>query len=201
MDKKIRKSIPEGRFECEMTVRNSKFIGLGAKVCDPEEARELIRHTREAHPGCSHVVYAFITGGDRTEVSGMSDDGEPKGTAGRPVMEVLKGSGIVDAIVMVVRYFGGTKLGTGGLVKAYGDCAKEVVAGLPVRPLIEMLHISIEVPYNIHRQVREAIVAAGGEIQQEDFGDNILLKGAIPESSAASLRREIEEISRGGLTF
>ncbi|HSG29611.1 MAG TPA: YigZ family protein, partial [Candidatus Krumholzibacterium sp.] len=140
MDKNVQKTIPEGRFECEMTVRNSKFIGLGVPVSDPEEAREIIRDTRETHPGCSHVVYAFITGGARTEVSGMSDDGEPKGTAGRPVMEILKGSGIVDVLLMVVRYFGGTKLGTGGLVKAYGDCAREVVEGLPVRPLIEMLH-------------------------------------------------------------
>lgn len=193
--------MPDGENSCETTVRNSRFIGYAVPVSDSDEARRLIREKRKEHPGCTHVVYAFMAGGENTEVSGMSDDGEPRGTAGRPVMEILKGSGIINVLVMVVRYFGGTKLGTGGLVKAYGDCARLVLSGLATRPLVEKHSFELEIPYNLHKKIRDVILEAGGEIGTEDFSDNILMAGFVPERSVEECRKRIEDISRGALSL
>ncbi|MBN2070585.1 MAG: YigZ family protein [Candidatus Krumholzibacteriota bacterium] len=199
MDKEL--YIPDGSVQSERIVKNSKFIACGLNVSTPEEARRIIRKTKDDHPGCNHLVYAFITGGGRSEIAGMSDDGEPKGTAGRPVMDVLKGSGIVDLLIMVVRYFGGTKLGTGGLVKAYGDCARDVISRLPVRRLVELVAFTIDLPYNLFREIKDAVLEAEGEIESEDFGDMIRIKGKIPLSRFDDCRKAVEDLSRGGLSL
>ena len=120
----------------ELFVKRSRFIAKAEKVSSPEEVKPLVRRRREEHPGCSHVVWAFVTGPPKSRTMGLSDDGEPKGTAGRPVLEVLKGSGITDTLVTVVRFFGGTKLGTGGLVRAYSDAARGVLENIPTEELI-----------------------------------------------------------------
>ena len=193
--------IPDGSFKTEIVIKNSRFITYGVPAGSVEEARHLIKTAREDHVGSSHVVYAFVVGGGKRELAGMSDDGEPKGTAARPVMDVLKGSGIVDLLVMVVRYFGGTKLGTGGLVKAYGDCARHVIEGLPVKRLVELVDFSIDLPYNIFREVKEAVLDAGSEIISEDFGDMIKIKGQMAIARFDECKRAIEEISRGGVSL
>ncbi|MCK4537313.1 MAG: YigZ family protein [Candidatus Krumholzibacteria bacterium] len=193
--------IPDGECERELNVRNSKFIGLAVPAEDPEQARNIIRETREKYSGCTHVVYAFITGGEKSEISGMSDDGEPKGTAGRPVMEVLKGRGVVNVLVMIVRYFGGTKLGTGGLVKAYGDCAKAVLSALKVRELVVSVDFRLNVPYRLQRAVTNAIGEAGGEVADIKFADEVEIAGSVPEAGIVELRKKIEDISRGGLSI
>ena len=193
--------LPDGRYETEIAIKNSRFIAYGVPAGSVEEARRLIKTAREDHAGCTHVVYAFIVGGGKREIAGMSDDGEPKGTAARPVMDVLKGSGVVDLLIMVVRYFGGTKLGTGGLVKAYGDCARDVIAGLPVRKLVELVDFSLELPYNLFREVKEAVLDAGGEIGSEDFSDLIRIEGKMPIEGFDDCEKTIEELSRGGLSL
>ncbi len=193
--------IPDGEGETELIVRNSKFIGLAVPAEDPVQARNIIRETREKYSDSTHVVYAFITGGAKTEISGMSDDGEPKGTAGRPVMEVLKGRGIVNVLVMIVRYYGGTKLGTGGLVKAYGDCAKAVLSALKTRELVASVDFSLNVPYRLQRQVLEAIGEECGEIADIRFGDEVEISGSVPEVGMDELRKKIKDISRGGLSI
>ncbi len=193
--------IPDGRFETEIVVKNSRFIAYGIPAGTIEEARHLIHAAREEHPGSSHVVHAFLVGGGKRELAGMSDDGEPKGTAARPVMDVLKGSGIVDLLIIVVRYFGGTKLGTGGLVKAYGDCARSVIDGIAVRRLVELVDFSVDLPYNLFREVREAVLEAGGEILSEEFGDLVKIKGSIPADGFEACDKAIIEISRGSLSL
>ncbi len=193
--------IPDGDFTCESVIRNSRFIGFAVPVSTVAQARILIRQKRDEHPGCSHVVYAFIVGGDKSEIAGMSDDREPRGTAARPVMDVLKGSRVVDLLIMVVRYFGGTKLGTGGLVKAYGDSARDLIAGLPVRKLVRAVAFSLEVPYKLHTQVKEAILNADGRIEKEDFADLVLMRGTIPATKLDNCRKTVEDISSGALSL
>ncbi|MBN2185040.1 MAG: YigZ family protein [Candidatus Krumholzibacteriota bacterium] len=193
--------IPDGGFKTEAVIKNSRFIAYGVPAGTVEEARHLIKKAREDHPGSSHVVYAFVVGGGKSELAGMSDDGEPKGTAARPVMDVLKGSGIVDLLVIVVRYFGGTKLGTGGLVKAYGDCARTVIDRLPVRRLVELVDFSVDLPYNIFREVKEAVLASAGEIISEDFGDLIRISGRMPTARFEECEKTVGEISRGGVSL
>jgi len=198
---KMERYVPDGANSCQSVVRNSRFLAFAVPVSNAAEARRLVAEKRGEHPGCNHVVFAFITGGANTENSGMSDDGEPKGTAARPVMEVLKGSLIINVLVMVVRYFGGTKLGTGGLVKAYGDCARDVLAGLPVKRLVQRREFRLEMPYNLHEKIRDAILEAGGEIDGVEYADLVVLTGRVPEDSLADCRSKVEDISRGAISL
>ena len=107
----------------EFTVKNSRFIAEVAFVDTPEGAKEIWRVCKAQYDNGNHIVYAFITG-PQGNIMGCSNDGEPAGTAGRPTLAVLKGSGLTNVIVTAARWFGGTKLGTGGLVRAYSDCAR-----------------------------------------------------------------------------
>src|SRR5574340_1436809 len=111
--------IPAGERTTEITVVNSRFIADLSPVFSIDEARSFIARIKAKHPAASHHVPAFIIGHGASTTEHCSDDGEPAGTAGRPALAVLKGSGLGDVVVVVTRYFGGTKLGTGGLVRAW----------------------------------------------------------------------------------
>ena len=110
----------------EINIKGSRFIAEVFTVTTQAEAREKLHEQKLRYSDATHVCHCFISG-LKAEACGMSDDGEPSGTAGRPMLDVLKGSGITNILVTVTRYFGGTLLGTGGLVKAYGDSTKEVL--------------------------------------------------------------------------
>lgn len=146
---------PKEAAEAEIEIKKSRFIALAQRVSGAEEVRRRIKETRELHPGANHVVHAFVTSGG--DIFGMSDDREPKGTAGRPVLEVVRGSGIDNLLVMVVRYFGGTKLGTGGLVKAYTEAAQAVLKVLPTRPLIESISFRVVLSYDQYEPIKKSL--------------------------------------------
>src|SRR3954467_13767905 len=131
------KLIPASSARTEIRASNSRFIASAAPAATVEAARRFIAGVRAEMPDASHHVYAYIVGHGATTTLSMTDDGEPPGTAGRPVMAVLKGSGLGDVALVVTRYFGGTLLGTGGLVHAYGDAAKAVLTILPRAEKIE----------------------------------------------------------------
>src|SRR3954469_1102863 len=113
--------IPAATTRIENEVSRSRFIATLANAPSFQEARDFIASIRAEMPDANHHVYAFKVGYGSSVIEGMSDDGEPSGTAGPPVLAVLRGADIGDAVLVVTRYFGGTKLGTGGLVHAYGD--------------------------------------------------------------------------------
>ena len=112
------------RAEAEIEIKKSKFIAIALPVKTHDDVRNAVSSIRREHPTANHVVHAAVIGKAGTEYS-MSDDREPKNTAGRPALEVLKGSGITDIVICIVRYFGGTLLGTGGLVNAYKEDLRE----------------------------------------------------------------------------
>ena len=120
--------VPAAPVEVELRFRNSRFIGAAGFAETVEAARQYIQAHRERFPDARHHVYAFAVGFGASVTCGMSDDGEPSGTAGRPVLTVVQGSGLGDTVVVVTRYFGGTKLGTGGLVKAYTETTQAAIA-------------------------------------------------------------------------
>ena len=119
--------------QAELVVKKSRFISI-ARICSsPADVKRIVDETRARFPDATHVVHAAVMGSQFS----FSDDHEPRNTAGRPALEVLKGSGITNIIVLIIRYFGGTLLGTGGLVKAYGDSTKLVLDGIKTDELIE----------------------------------------------------------------
>ena len=119
--------ILKSKVQTETVVKGSRFLAEAIPCQKQEEARAILKAQKEKYSDATHVVHAFVLG-KAGEVMGMSDDGEPGGTAGRPVLDVLKGSGATDIMLTVTRWFGGTLLGTGGLVKAYGGAAKELLS-------------------------------------------------------------------------
>lgn len=136
--------------QAETQVKNSRFLAELLPVTSTEEARELWHWRKENYDNGGHIVYAFTIGANQN-VSGCSDDGEPSGTAGRPVLAVLLGSGITNAMITVARWFGGTKLGTGGLVHAYGGAAKAVVDIAETAEYAPMTGVEFSVPYPLMR--------------------------------------------------
>jgi len=188
--------IPRGPAAFEFTVKKSRFIALAEPVDGPESARTLLAETRQAHPDAAHVVHAFITGSGR-EHQGLSDDGEPAGTAGKPVWEILKGREITNLMVLVVRYFGGTKLGTGGLVKAYGDAARGVLDLVKTEQLIPKRRFHLSLSYPVYEGAVMKIREHQGEILSEDFGTGVVLTGILPESESEDLSRDIRDLTAG----
>ncbi len=193
--------IPTGTSISELVERRSRFIGKAQPLSTPAQARELVQGERDAHKGCDHVVHAFITGDARSQVQGSSDDGEPKGTPGRPVLEVLKGSGFTNVLLTVVRYYGGTNLGTGGLVRAYSDCAKETLRGLRGKPLRREAPFRVEIPYPLYERLKSWIAAHGGEIRSESFGTVVTVAGAVPEESREALAAHLADLSGGTVSL
>jgi uncharacterized YigZ family protein len=187
--------IPVTTQTAEIEVKRSRFIAIAEKIEDTDMIKDIITRTRAAHPQANHVVHAAVVGTQGTQYS-MSDDHEPKNTAGRPVLEILKGSGITNILVMVIRYFGGTLLGTGGLVKAYGDAAKAVLDTLETEELIEKSTITIKIGYDLYEQVRNMLAEYHGE-NQEDFATEVTIVCTLPSIHAASAIQRITDLSAG----
>lgn len=193
--------VPKGEGRAELNVKRSRFIGHVQGVLREQEARRRVVEKREEYSDSTHVVYAFVLGDPNSETLGMSDDGEPKGTAGKPVLAVLKGSGLTNALLTVVRYFGGTKLGTGGLVKAYGDCARMTLEALPKKPLVKELPFSLVLPYGLYEPVMHLVKEAEGYVEDENFGVEVALRGFVPQGRWDHLKEKIRNLSAGEIVL
>jgi len=177
--------IPKGRSLETIEVKRSRFISIGMYVSSAQEAKEIIKATRKEYADSSHVVHAFLSGSG-ADIFGFSDDREPSGTAGRPVLEVLKGSGITNIIVLVVRYFGGTKLGTGGLVKAYTESAQKAIETLTVEELVAKTLFKIDLTYEMYNQIIKILNLHSAEFEDPVFDTGIHITGSIPEKELSA---------------
>ena len=180
----------------ETKVKNSRFVAEVHTIHSAEEAKALWRHKKETYDNGGHIVYAF-TIGPQQNICGCSDDGEPSGTAGRPVLAVLKGSGLTDTLLTIARYFGGTKLGTGGLVHAYSDAAKAVLEVAETKELVPMSQLSITVPYPLYNTVLNRIAPLGFETSDEKFSDDVIITGSLPEQHFSQLKTILQEVGNG----
>ena len=199
MNKTDRLLIPASEQHTEIVVVNSRFIAAIAPVFSVEEARDFIAKIRAAHPNATHNVPVFIIGHGASVIEHCSDDGEPQGTAGRPALAVLKGSGLGDAAVVVTRYFGGTKLGTGGLVRAYTDAVKSVLAGLPLAEKIKTHTVRLVLPYPLFERIRILIAEHGGQILNENFAGDVTLTLQFAAKNLPSFQGALREASKGAL--
>lgn len=188
--------IPLSSAFYEFTEKKSRFLAQASPAVTPDEARQAVKEIRKAHPACRHAVHAFVLG-SRGEIQGMSDDGEPAGTAGKPVLEMLKGRDITNVVITVVRYFGGIKLGTGGLVRAYGQAARGVLDLLPVEELIRRREFAVRCSYGLYEGIKKRIQEAGGEIFYEDFTQDVTMEGRIPDEKAEGAELAVRDFSAG----
>jgi len=184
----------------EFEEKRSRFIAIAAAADSREAAKGKVAAAWAEHPDATHVVYAFQLG-KTGDLFGLSDDGEPHGTAGRPVLEVIKGSGITNLIVMVVRYFGGTKLGTGGLVKAYTRAAREVLAAAPTEEQVDRSAFRLLLPYHLFEQSKLLLQEYSAVIERENFSTEIELCGGIPVEFVETVRSRLRDLSSGSVSL
>jgi uncharacterized YigZ family protein len=183
----------------ELIVRKSRFLAEAAPVDSPEAARDLQRERKRLYAGCNHVVFAFICG-PQGGVMGCSDDGEPSGTAGRPVLEVLKGSGITNILLTVTRWFGGTLLGTGGLVRAYTESAQLALAGAPTAELVPLTHFTLALTYLQYETVRRRLPELAVTVTGEEFSAEVTLSGELPSANFAAFSGLVRDLTNGAAT-
>ncbi len=183
----------------EIEVKRSRFIAIGQYLDDAGQIKGIVNALKAEHPQCSHVVHAAVIG-ERGEIYSASDDREPKNTAGRPVLEVLKGSGITNILVCVIRYFGGTLLGTGGLVKAYTDAAKSIVDTIGTEQIIKTATIRFTVPYHLYEKILQIIEDEAKEVSTE-FLSEVTITAAFEASAVQRIQDTIREICSGRVSF
>lgn len=189
--------IPKATTRVEHIVSNSRFIGTIGRADTVDDARAFIQAVRDEMPDASHHVYAYIIGYGSSVTEGMSDDGEPSGTSGPPTLAVLRGADIGDVVLVTTRYFGGRKLGTGGLVHAYGQTAKDAVAALEVELKIEYVTISFDVPYSLFEQVKLLLAQHEAQVNNEIFAGEVSLMLRVPEPNLPALTDDLRELSSG----
>jgi len=190
--------MPARVHRTEETIQRSRFITTLAHAPDADAAHAFVAHIRDEFPDATHNCWAFVAGppGSTTHI-GMSDDGEPHGTAGRPMLTALLHSGVGEVVAVVTRYYGGVKLGTGGLSRAYSGGVVQALEGLPTEEKVERVALDVTVGYAevdaLQRLVRDAELP----VLDEEFGSEVRYRLGVPVEEVDSLRRQVADLTRG----
>lgn len=182
--------ISEGQDE--IVEKKSRFIGYAVPVSTEEEAYAFVERIKKQHYDARHNCFAFAIGSENTLLR-FSDDGEPQGTAGKPILEVITGNQVVNICIVVTRYFGGTLLGTGGLVRAYTEAAKLALADAGIHTMQLMKLVSIMTNYNDSGKVQYLLSNSQAVIDGTDYTMDVCFKIAIPADEYDRLEKQITE--------
>jgi uncharacterized YigZ family protein len=191
--------VPAQAHQVELEVKRSKFLTFVAPARNRKDADDFIRSLRDKHPQANHVCWAYIAGAPNTTVRSMSDDGEPSGTAGMPMLKVLEYSGYGDIVVAVVRYFGGTKLGTGGLQRAYSDAVSLVLTDLPMKLKVARTRIQLTYDYAHDGSISRLIERYDVEGIKPMYAQQVTLAIAIASSDLHTFKTEVTNITAGNV--
>jgi len=190
--------VPSAECEAEIKVKNSRFIGSLGHTPTVEKAREYIASVKSRFPDARHHCYAFAIGHGSSVTHGMSDDGEPSGTAGRPILAVLSGSNLGDCTVVVTRYFGGTKLGTGGLVKAYTESAQSCLLSAEVEVKVNLVQLIITgMEYHQYPRIKTQLENANSRIEEEIYGGGVEILVSVGEEGVDQVKNIVSEGTSG----
>lgn len=181
----------------EIVVNKSRFIGYLAPVSDAEEAESIITSVRKKYNDARHNCWAYIIMDEKGIFKKCSDDGEPSGTAGRPMMAVLEGASLVNVVCVVTRYFGGVLLGTGGLVRAYTDAAAQALASCAPVPIRPGKRVDIRCDYPDEGAIRRLLEAEEYTITDTGYTEKVMLKVLGPEEKAEALMARITDMTGG----
>jgi uncharacterized YigZ family protein len=195
----LRYPIPAAETRVETQVINSRFVCTVGEARTVEDAQSFIRRVKTELADASSHAYAYRVGFGASVTDGCNDGGEPGGTAGRPMLAVLQGSGLGDVVAVVSRYFGGAKLGAGGLVRAFSGALKAALEQLPRTERVERKTYLLELPYPLYERVKRLVQAHHGEIGGEDFGAQVLLTLTFVVDDSESFQRTLTDLSAGQL--
>ncbi len=189
--------VPAGLFKTTLEVKRSKFLIFVNLAPSRVDAEGFIRSLREQHPQANHVCWAYIAGAPNTTIRSMSDDGEPSGTAGMPMLKVIEHSGLGDIVVAVVRYFGGTKLGTGGLQRAYSEAVTLGLENLPTQIKVSRMHVNIKYDYDLDGAISRLISRYDIEIVKSDYAEQVSNQLAVANSQWNDFQQALLNVSAG----
>lgn len=181
----------------ELIVKKSRFIACVEPVSGREQAQQRVAQLKAEHPDARHVCWALLAGGQ----SAANDDGEPGGTAGRPMLEVLRHQDLQGVLATVVRYFGGVKLGAGGLVRAYTDAVAQALLTAEKVPVVKRRQMACSLPYALEGLVRRELELTQAELLSVAHGSVVTLQFALPEPQAAALVQRLGDSGRGQLVW
>lgn len=189
---------PDHGHTAQMTVKKSQFICTIGHADSPEAARDFINAVRRLHAGATHNCSAFVAGpaGDTARI-GASDDGEPSGTAGRPMLTALLHSGVGEIVAVVTRYYGGILLGTGGLVRAYQGAVKEALETLPTKKFEKGTRLLVSVDLALAGDVEHFLRQARGRVLTSDFRYDASFEVTLPEKEVGAFEGNLMRISSG----
>lgn len=192
--------IPAESVTVSEEIKKSRFITLVAHTAGVIAAKAFLEKIRSEHPDARHHCWAWVAGApDDSQQLGFSDDGEPAGTAGKPMLAQLMGSGIGEITAVVVRYSGGIKLGTGGLVKAYGGGVQAALNQLPTVLKVPLTEYTLQCDYSQLAGIETLLKQYDGIVMQSDFQASVLLRVALPQAKFADFSVRLADFSRGAL--
>ncbi|MBO4608926.1 MAG: YigZ family protein [Lachnospiraceae bacterium] len=181
----------------EIVVTKSKFIGFLGSVSTVEEAEGIVNKIRKKYNDARHNCYAYIVMDGDNIIKKASDDGEPSGTAGRPMLAVMEGAELVNAVCVVTRYFGGVLLGTGGLVRAYTDAAAQALEDSEISPIRRGRYVKITIDYPDESTLRRHLENEGFEITDTAYSEKVSLTVLGPEEKAEPLSKRVTDMTGG----
>jgi uncharacterized YigZ family protein len=190
--------VPAQQHRVEQVIDRSRFICTVARVQSSEEAQAFIKAMNAEFPDATHNCWAYVVGAPGgTDRVGMSDDGEPHGTAGRPMLTVLLHSGVGEIAAVVTRYYGGTKLGTGGLVKAYSGAVQEALVGMPRSERVDSVDLSVRVAYGAIGALQQLFPEFDAELLEQRFEVEAEFCVRVPRVRLAAMEHAIQNVTRG----
>ena len=186
--------VPYQEAESEFVEKRSRFIGHIWPVDSEDQAQELSRRVKKQHYDARHNCWCYMIRGGAVR---YSDDGEPQGTAGLPMLEVFKREGVENVVCVVTRYFGGVLLGTGGLLRAYTKSAKDALDAAGIAAVRRWVKLEVGCPYSLFERMKTECLSLDGAVQNVDYGADVLLSLLLPENNAEAFSARVTELSAG----
>ena len=181
----------------ELLIKKSRFIGCVQPMADRAGAQRVVAALKAAHPGAAHVCWALLAGGQSAAV----DDGEPSGTAGRPMLDVLRHQDLEGVLATVVRYYGGVKLGAGGLLRAYTDSVAQALLGASKVAIVRLTELRCRVPYALEGLLRRELEQAGASLLEVSHADVVGFSFSLAEQQATALVARLDEAGNGRVVW
>ena len=188
--------VPAGFGSSEFVEKRSTFLGYVWPVATEEEARACIEEKKKAHHDARHNCWCYLLKDGPVR---YSDDGEPQGTAGQPMLNVFQREGIVNVCCVVTRYFGGILLGAGGLVRAYTQSAKDALDAAGISAVRRWIELAVPCPYSLLERLKQEVAAFSGVLGEVEYTDQVLLHALLPEEQTARFSDRLVELSAGTL--
>ena len=176
---------------CEELIKKSRFIGLISPCASEQQALQWLRSLHVEHPNASHIVYAYRIQSPEGLICRFHDAGEPSGTAGKPIFQHLEGKQLINLTVAVIRYFGGVKLGAGGLTRAYGNIAKQVIESAELTEYVELIELDLALAYPQLQLLEYHLKKLDGSIVAQSFADHVQIRVRLPKQHREQLLAQL----------